>query len=564
MDIEQAANDAYYNQEEPLITDEEFGLLSDTGLEIVNFRNKTEHNQPMGSLKKIKTEEDFNKWVSGNYKVTPKLDGNSIELVFKNGNMIKAITRGDGFVGNDITDKVKFCNYKIQDKDGSYKCEGIMDKKHQKDYEKNIRNVVAGALGRKSVDVDELQKIHILCFDDLVPQTCLESYNELEEHFLNYKSDEYPYAIDGLVIELCKNVHEENNDLLPANKIALKFNKDGVDAEVGHIEWSLGKHSRLTPVLVLASPVEIDGTNVQRVSASNYGILNAAGLNVGAKVKVIKSGDIIPYISEVVAVSENQLMLPECPECGVEAEISENGIHATCPNDECESKVIVNLQHVFSVFDLEYISDTTIEKLFYEGGFVTLREFFTAKEEDFANIPGFGKSKTNNVIAKLKSLKLTESQVLECAMVKGISSSQSKKLIEHFGTLENFIYNAPNTAISDIEGFGTILEETIHSNMSKFREVYSTFKNCNVEIIVPVKQEVTGQNIVFTGTCSKYGRKELSKILEERGHNVQSGIKKDTDLLLTDDVDSKTSKTTKAKALNVKIMSYEDFFVQET
>jgi len=561
--LEEIANEAYYNEEQSLITDEEFNLLSDTGIEISNFRNKTEHYQAMGSLKKIKTKEEFEKWVSGKYKVTPKLDGNSIELVYENGILIKAITRGNGYIGNNCTDKVVHCNIKYSPTNmelHSVKCEAIMKKEFQKLFEKNIRNVVAGTLGRKSVVKEELNKIDILVFEEL-DSHYFNSYEEIEKQF-HYWKEKYPYEIDGIVVELETSIYKESDKLLPANIIALKFNKDGIDAVIGKVEWNLGKHGRLTPVLILEKAIDIDGTMVQRVSASNYGILKAAGLNVGAKVKVIKSGDIIPYISSVISKSKQQLMIPCCPKCGSEAEISESGIHATCPNNNCLSKKIVELQHIFKVFDLEYISDSTIENLFYNAGFISLEDFLNASEKDFENVAGFGKSKTNNIISKLKNLKLTEAQVIECAMVKGISSSQSKKLIEHFGNIENFIFNAKNTIISDIEGFGIVLEKTIHENINQFFKIYSTLKNCNVEIIKEVHNENKKmfKNIGFTGVHPTMTRKELSTYLEDKGYTIQSTINKNTDLLLTSDPNSISSKTKKAKELNVNIISYEDFF----
>ena len=215
-------------------------------------------------------------------------------------------------VGNDITDKIIYTNYDKPDDDivgiTSLKCEAFFGLQHQKDYDKNIRNVVAGILNQKEIDIEALKKIEVSCFEYLEAKTFLGTpkYSELEELFNKWKESYTDYntgsrvEIDGLVIKSMNGEYENNDELLPDNIVAVKFNKEGVDAEIGNIEWNIGKHGRLTPVLILKEAVEIDGTSVQRVSASNFGIVQEAGLHVGAKVKIHLSGDIIPQIIEII------------------------------------------------------------------------------------------------------------------------------------------------------------------------------------------------------------------------------------------------------------------------
>ena len=568
MGIQEQANDAYYNSDEKIITDHEFDLLADTGMEIANFRNKVDHFQPMGSLKKIKTEDEFEKWRGGkSFISTPKLDGNSIELVYKNGKLVQAITRGDGFVGNDVTDKIHHCNVLHIPKtlaDHSVKTEALMPKRHQQYYEKNIRNVVSGTLNRKTIDKETLNKIDVVPFNNLDVFTfnpsC--SYRMFENRF-NELKENYVYEIDGLVLEMDSPAYEETDKLLPANIIALKFNKEGVDAEVGSIEWNLGKHSRLTPVLILKEKVEIDGTMVGRVSASNYGLLKETGLNVGAKVQVIKSGDIIPFISKVISKSKQHLMFPKCPICNFECSIDENEVHALCSNPNCRGKELVKLQHVFSVFDLEYISDSTIDKL-YSSGYKNLLSYFCAKVNDISGLSGFGDRKANNIVSKLSNVKITEAQAIKCAMVQGISESSGQKLIDHFGSIDNFIETATETTIENIAGFGGIMAKVVSENIYVFKDMYQELMQCGVTIVVAKEEfEPTKDNIVFTGTCPTMGRKELTAKLTEMGYNIQKSINKDTDILLTNDTDSVSAKTTKAKKHGTRIINYLDFFNKE-
>ncbi len=560
--LKDKANETYYNSGETILTDKEFDLLADNGLEIKSFHKKVKHFQPMGSLNKIKTEKEFNKWFNNANicKVSPKLDGNSVELIFENKKLIQAITRGNGFEGNDITEKIKYTKYKLPltNELQSIKCEAILPKEFQTKFDKNIRNIVAGVLNKKDIDIDILKEIHVIDFNSIWLYYTDLNYNLVEGLFQDWKENFY-FEIDGIVVELIEKIHEEKDPLLPTNILALKFNKKGVDAEIGFHSWKLGKHSKLTPVLILKEAVEIDGTQVKRVSASNYSLLKAAGLGIGAKVKVIKSGDIIPYISEVIEPSK-EIQIVTCPECGVFAEINESKVDLICPNEHCQGKTINKLQHIFKIFDLEFISDATVKTLYYNG-FEHLEDFFKAKEEDFTSVEGFGKRKSQNIISKLKNLKITESQVLECAQVHGIGRKQCEKLIEHFGLdkfLNGFIVEED---IEKIDSFGEIHAKTIIKNLENFDEMYNVILDCKIKI---KKNNFTKKenkvNIVFTGKCEQYGRKELTNLLNDKGYNVQSGIKKDTNILLTNDINSNSSKLKKAKEYNIKIIDYNNFF----
>ncbi len=590
MSLVEEANNAYFNAEDgkPIITDKEFDLLAENGLDIQNFRNKTEHFQPMGSLKKIKEEEDFAKWrpEGAEIKITPKLDGNSVEIVVVDGKFACGITRGDGFVGNDISDKIQHCNIIHTvvpgEKHYSIKCEAIMKKEYQSEYDKNLRNVVGGILNRKTVVIEDLQKIDIIPFMDL---DCLQthelSYTEMAEQYETKKMS-FPYEIDGLVVELVNKVHAEKSDLLPENIIAVKFNKEGVDAEVGEIEWNLGKHGKLTPVIKLRHSVEIDGTNVQRVNASNWSLLIEAGLGIGAEIQVIKSGDIIPYVSKVVKKS-GLIYNPICPVCGSLGELNDTKVNMLCKNHLCEGKKLIAIQHMFQVFDLDYISESTVKNLF-DGGVKTIEDFFNLTTEAICAIPGFGAGKANNIVNRLKSVSLSHADILKCAMIPGISNSTGQKLINHFGNIENFLTSRMKECIEKLNGqdqtyylhedydydkidhIGDVLSKAINDNMFEFNRIYEIllkYVTIKPEVVVDFE---TGRsvnkniNIVFTGKCDQFSRKELTDVLETAGYTVQKSINKLTNILLVADVNSNSSKTKKAKTLGVEIKAYENFF----
>lgn len=564
-DLKEIANEQYYNTGEPILTDEEYNIISDHGLDTRNFRNKVNHRSPMGSLKKIKSEDGFYKWAKDNsvFTVTPKLDGNSIEVILnENGHIIQAITRGNGYEGNDVTDKIRHCNTKVfknltlHEGINSVKCEAIMPKKYQADYEKNIRNVVSGLINKKEIESEELAKI------DVVPFVSLETlyfydtpdYIEFATTFRYFEKD-FKYQIDGLVVE-GNGDYSNDNELLPDNIIALKFNGEGESATVSYIEWSLGKHGILYPVIVLDEPVDIDGTTVSRVSASNYGIVKTAGLGIGAQVKVIKSGDIIPFIHTVV---EQSYILPPviCPVCQSVPEVDGGGVHLVCKN--CVHNDLTLLKHIFKVFGIDYIGDTTIENL-YENGFKLIDDYFEAEVEDISSIDGFGQKTAEYIVSKLSNMELTEAQVLECAMVKGMGNKQCQKLIDHFGSIESFLSckNVESDLLT-LEGFAEKSITNIVNNRIRFKKMFEVLSYfCTIKTVD--KSNQTEGNIVFTGKCEKFNRKQLTQYLEEQGWKIQSNVNKDTNLLLTDNPNSGTSKTKKAKSLGVVIKSYNEFF----
>jgi NAD-dependent DNA ligase len=184
---------------------------------------------------------------------------------------------------------------------------------------------------------------------------------------------------------------------------------------------------------------------------------------------------------------------------------------------------------------------------------------------EYALLPGFGKRKGQNIVSKLKNVQITEAQAIKCAMVQGISESNGQKLIDHFGSLDEFLFGSKQGQIKDIQGFGEILANKIEDEFPKFIKMFELLKEVNVTIKPEaVKMEVqTKGNIVMTGKCLQYGRKELGKILEDKGWTIQSGINKDTNVLLTDNPSPTSSKGKKAYALGIAIRTYNQIFEQE-
>jgi len=597
--IEQA-NEAYYEDDTPVLTDEEFDLLAESGLERAEghtFRKKVKHTIPMGSLSKIKTFEDFKAWVhkypDAKFIVTPKIDGNSIAVTYIDGHLKTAVTRGDGIHGNDCTDKVKASGNILhrlrKPVNLTVRCEAVIPKENQAYFEKNIRNVASGLLNSKEVS-QGVNLLKFMVFDSALlddekiyqPTNWMLHQEEIQDHgfywikpymlignaktmYENVESwfkswdTSFPYFIDGVVVEALdeNGNHLEKEGKHPAHMIAVKFQRPPVRAIIDKVEWTLGMHNKLAPVLVLETPVTIDGTSVQRISASNYGIMCAAGLWPGAEVGVIKSGDIIPYIAEVYqrSVHENIVV---CPECKRQAEIDDRRIDLICPYNDCQGKEIIKLQTVFRVLDIDGISDKTIENLYREG-FQTLELIFKAFPYELARLEGWGEKSAEVFLNSLRGVSMTEAQIIAATGIKGIALKQAEKLMYAYGSLEDLVRDVRTMGgLKIIDGFGDILSKQVVDNMRIIMEMAIQVVLSGISIKVVIDMPLVP--VCVTGPHPTMGRKEFSRFLEGHGYKMVSSVTKECKIVLTADTTSNSGKMKKAKAReDVEIMLYEDF-----
>lgn len=597
-----AANTAY-DQGAPIITDREFDLLADTGLSLDtrNFRQKVAHPFPMGSLGKIKTEEDLMKWIGLGQRpfvVMPKKDGLSLRLSYRDGQLVQAVTRGDGQVGNNVTDKVMRTNVpKTLPRRITIeiRVEAVIRKDHKNRFEKNLRNVAAGLIGAKDIRPD-LALIDCIAIDavtecpmswqekaqllkDLFPEELVvpmayaipgeepgyprgNLWLWMKEVFQTWEK-RLPYAMDGLVVQTFPAVHAPlppQDDLIPKDKIALKFGSEEAETQIENIVWALGQHGKLTPVLEI-DPVELDGTTVSRVSASNYSLLRSAGMGIGAKVMVTKSGDIIPFVTNVVQPSIKGLGLPNCPECDAAAVLSISGVDALCRNPECEGAELVRLKKTFEVFGVDFVSDATIEALF-RAGFDSLEKIFFLSESDIEALPGFGKKSAEYLVSTLKNLEISEAKVVKLAFLKGIGERKAKVLLDYYGSLQTLLVEVTTEGLAEIDGFGPVQTDLLNRRIDAVTQKFHLLRKLGVKIIPHTAAAKEKTVVCCTGTCTRYSRKELKEVLEGMGYEMVDSVTKGCQLLLCDDPGGGSSKLQKARKDGVEIRSYVDFFLE--
>ncbi|AJF08167.1 helix-hairpin-helix domain-containing protein [Geoalkalibacter subterraneus] len=585
------ANKAY-NQGNPVLTDPEFDLLAETGLKVDtrNFRTKVAHPFPMGSLSKIKDAESLSKWAKGatGTIIGPKVDGAAVRLSYRDGRLVQVATRGDGVTGNDITGNARNC---VVSETLPYpltleiRCEAVIRKCHADKFEKNLRNVVSGMLGAKDprpeLALVEFLAIEIVSEDpltlaakrDLLREICMKeltvpsviydqapSFDEIEELFNSWKQN-FPWAIDGVVVEKFHDLHamvEKETELLPKHKVAVKFGNEAAVTVIEEIDWKLGQHGKLTPVLQIR-PVEIDGTTVSKVSASNYALLKSAGLGVGAEVGVVKSGDIIPYVKEVHTPSQEGLDIPSCPSCDTQATLSSTGIDALCSNPECEGATLVRLQRQFDLFGIDFISGSTIEAL-VAAGHDSLEKIFSLSESDIAALDGFGRKSAHYIVTSLHKIEVTEAKVIKSAFLKGIGERKGTALLNHYGNLDTMIATIKEQGMTSIEGFGPIQTDLLNTQIGLIETQLQLYRSLGIKVAPHTAPAKDAKTVCCTGSCPGKSRKELKEVLAEMGFVMASSVTKDCCLLLCDDPEGNSSKLTKARKLGIEIKSYEDFF----
>ena len=472
------ANKAYYASTEPLLTDTEFDLLQENGLELpLETTQKVRHRQITRSLSKQKSEEDVWNWLKGfrgTVYICPKFDGNSIRLTYEHGKLVRAATRGDGYYGHDVTPAIlqtKCCQHLQKPISAEISVEAILAKNADVgETTSNFRNIVAGAIhaktGRELIlkqvsciayQIETLpgqnweaakQKLEQLVELEITPSRKIQLENITSAEFFNRLKSLYRewsstlcYAIDGIVLYACfPDGHKRNDNslLIPKNATAIKFSETIYPAEIDCLIWTQGLHQRLTPKVLLTKPIRIDGANVQRASASNFALAAAAGLGPGAKIGIVKSGDIIPEIKEVYVPAATPLELPNCPDCAQRSQLDKNGVQALCVNPNCPGRTAVKLKKQIQRLQIPNFSDATVQSCI-DAGLVSLSQILNCTAEEFQQINGIGRKKAIEFAQACQTQQITAANFIAVCCIQGFAEKRAEMILEQFGSLEHFL-----------------------------------------------------------------------------------------------------------------------------
>jgi DNA ligase (NAD+) len=563
--------------------DPENEYFNKVGIEVLDDSRKVKLPIPMFSMNKIKTMEEISDWcrlkgISKNEEViiTPKFDGLSLCV---DETKDTATTRGDGFIGQNSNEHYKLINNKLN-KNTNFSItygEAIMSKKvfldkYSKEFA-NPRNLVAGMLNSKTLH-DILEDIDYIKYGGIIDglstkkelidelnnnQEIKVSYHiskisDLSENLLIdlFKEWSIDYEIDGLIIEINNlNIQEElgretstSNPCFSRAFKHISFVENKITTVTG-ITWNVSKQGLLKPVLQVV-PINLDGVTVSNVTGNNAKFVKDNGLGIGSKVRIIRSGMVIPKIVEILETVE--FVMPTIE--GVELVWNDAGIELMTANKTDEQTIKQNIAF-FEILDTDNVGEGVVRQL-YEAGYKTIESILKITINDLESIDRFGKRKATIVYNAIKKSVLNVS-LSKLQHATGIFMGLgSKKLI----LLEDFTTKPTFDEVMNIEGFAEISTKTYLDNYDNFFEF---IKDLPITIekkveAVKVGNDLEGMNFIFSGVR----RTDLEEIIESRGGKIASSVSKNTSHLVMKSKGSGSSKENKAIALGVKIFTVDE------
>lgn len=584
-------------------------LLHKVGADSGSFP-KARHVMPMGSQEKAANPEQFLAWAQKHsypeYLVEYKLDGASLELQYSRGELKRAVTRGDGTIGDDITanarnfqgvvSTLKFGNQTL-DFTGGIRGEVIMTHKVHRDLfsnKANCRNAANGLMKRKDgegsqylnlivYDVwategeqpfkDEEDKINWLskCGFTTVKLHIAKSAEEVIEYRAKVMEErkELDYDIDGLVIKERNVNHEDASRDRPDRQIAFKFSLEEAVSVVRKVEWN-ESGATYTPVAVF-DPVDLNGTTVQRASLANPNLIRSLGLKIGSHVVVVKRGEIIPKIESVVPSEDEELSEIEFPEicstCG--SRLIDEGTRLYCPGKDCSKRILHRLLKWVSVVDIRDLGETLVRSLFrdkvvqsvtdiYNLTVEKITPYFLNEESISQEKKSLGAEKVYRSIQNHRSVSL--SKFIAGFDIEGIGETIVEKLIEAGYNSLDSLFEATQEQIAGVYGFADILAETFVQGLKENKE---EMKNLIQSGTLTVEQieggKLVGKSFCFTGELRSMKRADAQNLVKQNGGSVKSSVVKGLSYLVTNDTASGSSKNKKAAELGIPVINEEAF-----
>ena len=608
--------DKYYAELKKL--EEESGeVLPDSptrrvGGEPLKAFSRHEHIARLYSLDKAVTKDELSAFFTRVKKVVPspeftveyKFDGLTICLTYEGGNFVRATTRGNGTVGEDVTAQcltIKSFPLTVSYK-GTLEVKGeavirlsVLEEYNKTAAEplKNARNAAAGAIRNLDPAVTAKRRPEIYFYDinymeDGAPATQAECFEWLKKEGFKVfpyvrlcKSEEEVEAAideievgrrnidvltDGAVVKLNDVAVREilgSTDKFPRWAIAYKFEAEESVTTVRQVRWQVGRTGKLTPLAEL-EPVDLAGVTVRRATLNNYGDILRKGVKTGSKVLIRRSNEVIPEILGTVEHTEGSIDIkkPEvCPFCG--AEIAEVGANIFCPNRLCRPRVVAKLAHFASkdAMDIEGFSEKTAEQLYYETGLINASQLYKLTKEQLLSLEGFKDKKAGNLLSAIeKSRTVPLDRFIYALGIEGVGKVAAADLAKSFGDMQS-LRAADSQSLVALDNIGEVTADTIvgwfedNENLAELNRLLSYITPQTKKVVTG--GVLAGQFVVLTGTLPTYKRSAAQKIIEDNGGVCQSSVTSKTTLVLAGE--EAGSKLEKAKKLGIKIIGEDEF-----
>ena len=633
-----AAGRAYYQESREIMSNFEYDKLYDelvsleketgivfansptqnVGYEVVSALPKERHEKPMLSLNKTKSVEELADWLGGQTGLLSwKMDGLTIVLTYQNGTLVKAVTRGNGEIGEVITANAKaFVNVPLNI---SYQGELILRGEaiiRYSDFEKineriedvdakykNPRNLCSGSVRQLNSEITAQRHVHFYAFS-LVKADGIDFKNSRKEQFEWLKTQGfevveyhevtketlpetvkmYSEAIaendtpsDGLVLlydDIAYGQSLGRTAKFPRDSIAFKWADEIQETKLLYIEWSASRTGLINPVAVF-EPVELEGTTVSRASVHNISIMEALELGAGDRITVYKANMIIPQIADNLTRSGIRDIPEVCPVCGGQTEVRQiNDVKSLyCTNPDCQAKKIKSFTLFTSrdALNIAGLSEATLEKFIGVGMIHEYADIFhlDRHQEEIVEMDGFGQKSYDNLIAAAdKASHTTLPRMVYGLGVAGIGLANAKMICRHFKNDFEAMRHATVEELVEIDGIGEVLAQawTAFFSDGKNNAIVDhllaelTFEAGDEESSEGADEAFAGMNFVITGSLEHFkNRKELQELIERRGGKVTGSVTSKTNYLINNDVASPSSKNKKARELGVPILSEEEF-----
>lgn len=631
------AGRAYYQESREIMSNYEYDRLYDelerleqetgiilassptqnVGHEVVSALPKERHDQPMLSLNKTKSVEELGQWL-GEQKglLSWKMDGLTIVLTYENGSLVKAVTRGNGEIGEVITANAKkFINVPLSI---PYKGQLILRGEaviRYSDFEKinaqiedvdarykNPRNLCSGSVRQLNSEITARRNVRFFAFSlvkadgvDFENSRCCQfewlknqgfdvvEYREVTANSLEREVQEFASAVerqdipsDGLVLlydDIAYGRSLGRTAKFPRDSIAFKWADEIQETVLSYIEWSASRTGLINPVAVF-EPVELEGTTVSRASVHNISILEGLELGTGDRITVYKANMIIPQIADNLTRSGVRDIPAVCPVCGGKTEIRNTGDVKSlyCTNPDCQAKKIKSYTLFASrdALNIGGLSEATLEKLIGLGLVHEFADLFRLErhEAEIVALEGFGQKSFDNLTAAArKASRTTLPRVIYGLGVAGIGLANARMICRHFKNDLAAMRCAGKEELMGIDGIGEVLADAwvdYFADERNNRTVDHLLEQLTIENTAGEEGEITpifeGMNFVVTGSVEHFKtRRELQEEIEKRGGRVTGSVTLKTSYLINNDATSASSKNKKAKELGIPILSETDF-----
>ncbi len=623
----------YYVLDKPTVADTQYDALYDqlvllekqTGVVLPDspthrvggepLKNFVQHKhlKRLYSLDKVQSFGELQEWMQKvnkavgevEFTVELKYDGLTINVTYEDGNFAGAATRGNGIVGEDVTEQVKTIKTVPLSIPFKGKCElqgeGIMrlsalekyNREHPKDILKNARNAAAGAIrnldpkvtAQRNLDVvfysngyeeglqvhSQTQLVKFLQENGMLTNYVFKRAKTFEEvkaviNYIGEKRSSFDFLIDGVVIKINDFAVREKlgyTDKFPKWAIAYKFDAEQVTTKLNQVEWQVGRTGKLTPIGKLDA-VELCGATIRRATLNNFGDILRKKLKTNALVFVRRSNDVIPEVLGAAEEGGEEIVKPTvCPACGFP--LQEVGANLYCVNAEnCRPQIVARLSHYCEkgACDIEGLSDKTVNLMVDKLDVRSVADLYRLTKEQLLTLEGFKDKKAQNVVdAVEKSKNVALPQFIYALGLDNVGTVTAKDLAAMFGSVDN-LQKATMEQLTSIDGIGDVVAEGIvqYFKESQNLEIIRQLKEAGINPQMHLQEKkgpFLGKKVVLTGSLSHYTRSEASKIIESLGGEVSSTVSKTVNLVVAGE--DAGSKLQKAQRLGIEIIDEQQF-----